>query len=52
MIAGMPVSSWILLIVAVGLPLSIEIAFFSAHRKERRERKKGAGAPGDGESGR
>ncbi len=38
MIAGLPWESWLLLLVAVGLGLGIEIAFFRAHRKERRGR--------------
>ncbi|NIT86525.1 MAG: hypothetical protein GWM92_05140 [Gemmatimonadetes bacterium] len=47
MIAGMPVSAWILLLVSVGLPLVIVLVFFTAHRKERRERRgAGAAAPG------
>lgn len=40
MIAGLPWESWLLLIGAPGLGLAIEIAFFRAHRRERRERKR------------
>ncbi|CAN5679788.1 hypothetical protein BH23GEM10_BH23GEM10_15030 [soil metagenome] len=34
MIAGLPVESWLLMIVAVGAGLVIEIAFLRAHRHD------------------
>lgn len=46
MIAGLPWQAWLLLLISVGLGLAIEITFFRAHRKERRER--GGTAPGSG----
>ncbi|HUH13300.1 MAG TPA: hypothetical protein VMK65_09325 [Longimicrobiales bacterium] len=32
MIAGLPLASWALILVAVGAGLAIELAFFRAHR--------------------
>jgi len=34
MIAGLPWTSWILLLVAVGLGLGISLAFFLARRRD------------------
>lgn len=34
MIAGLPVESWLLMIVAVGAGLVIEVAFLRAHRND------------------
>lgn len=33
MIAGLPWTAWLLLIVAVGLGLAVELAFYFAHRR-------------------
>ena len=33
MIAGLPWTSWILLLLAVGLGLALELAFYFRHRK-------------------
>jgi hypothetical protein len=33
MIAGLPWTSWILLVVAVGLGLAVELVFYFKHRK-------------------
>jgi len=38
MILGLPFDSWILLILAVGLGLGVEIAFLRAHRRDRENR--------------
>jgi hypothetical protein len=38
MIAGLPAASWVLIFVAVGAGLAIEIAFLRAHR-DRASRK-------------
>lgn len=38
MIAGLPWPSWLLLFLAVGTGLVIEVAFFRAHRGARRDR--------------
>jgi hypothetical protein len=34
MILGLPWTSWLLLFVAVGLGLSISLAFYLSHRRE------------------
>lgn len=39
LIAGLPWQSWLLLAVAVLLGLGIELAYFRAHRKERKNRR-------------
>lgn len=33
MIAGLPLSSWLLIVASVGAGLAIEIAFYRAHRR-------------------
>jgi hypothetical protein len=33
MIAGLPWTSWLLLVVAVGLGLAVELVFYFKHRK-------------------
>jgi hypothetical protein len=35
MIAGLPAASWVLIVVAVGAGLAIEIAFLRAQRRRR-----------------
>jgi hypothetical protein len=35
MIAGLPVETWLLLILSVGLPLAIELKFFFTHREAK-----------------
>jgi len=35
MIAGLPVDAWLLLVAAVGLGLTLELAFYRARRRER-----------------
>ena len=40
MIAGLPVDTWLLLIVSVGLPLAIELKFFFTHRKAKQDDNK------------
>jgi hypothetical protein len=43
----MPLSAWFLLIAAVGLGLSLELAFYRARRRERRlEGRRGPGGDG------
>ncbi|HSG07510.1 MAG TPA: hypothetical protein VLA36_04080 [Longimicrobiales bacterium] len=42
----MPVEAWLLLIAAVGLGLSLELAFYRARRRERRMDREGRPAPG------
>ena len=37
MIAGMPVDAWLLLIVAVGLGLALELAFYRAQRRRQED---------------
>lgn len=39
MIAGLPLDAWILLVTAVGLGLTLELAFYRARRRGR-ERKR------------
>lgn len=49
MIAGLPVGSWVLLGVAVGAGLAIELLFLRARLRERRTPRReveGAGADG------
>lgn len=36
MIAGMPAGAWLLLILAVGIPLAIELKFFFTHYNEKK----------------
>ena len=43
----MPLPAWLLLIAAVGLGLSLELAFYRARRRERRLARQGR-APGAG----
>ena len=38
MIAGLPFESWLLLFLAVGIGLAIEIPFFVSQRRARRQR--------------
>lgn len=45
MILSLPVGAWLLLSVAVGLGLGLEVAFYRARRADRR-RDPGATAPG------
>jgi len=35
MILGLPIDAWILLVLAVGLGLGLEIVFLRAHRRDR-----------------
>jgi hypothetical protein len=37
MIAGLPVDAWLLLIVAVGLGLTLELAFYRTQRRRRED---------------
>jgi hypothetical protein len=37
MIAGLPLATWLLMIAATGAGLAIELAFFRAHRRDRRQ---------------
>jgi hypothetical protein len=38
---SLPVDAWLLLVVAVGLGLGLEIAFYRARRADRAERRGG-----------
>ena len=38
MIAGLPWTAWLLVIVAVGLGLTVELIFFLKHRNDRERR--------------
>lgn len=49
MILGMPWTSWLLLGVAVGIGLSLELAFYRARRGERRAPGVSPFTPGPGE---
>lgn len=42
----MPLPAWILLVAAVGLGLSLELAFYSARRRDRRIDREGRPAAG------
>jgi hypothetical protein len=35
-VAGLPLATWLLMLVAVGAGLAIELTFFRAHRRDRR----------------
>lgn len=37
MIAGLPFDAWLLLVVAVGLGLTLELAFYRAQRRGRED---------------
>ncbi len=41
MILSLPIDAWLLLFVAVGLGLAREVAFYRAHRADRRPREPG-----------
>ncbi len=48
MIAGLPWESWLLLLGSVVIPLAIVLAFFRAHRNERKTRLVRGLTGGDG----
>jgi len=39
----MPLDAWLLLFAAVGLGLTLEVAFYRARRRDRRARRSGSG---------
>lgn len=42
MIAGLPLTAWLLLIATIALPLAIVFAYFFNQRSERRRRREDA----------
>jgi hypothetical protein len=51
-ILGLPIPSWLLLFVAVGAGLTLEILFYRARRRERRAGLSGGAGGGGGTGGR
>ena len=41
MIAGLPTEAWILLVLSIGVPLTIEFKFFFTHRNEKKQSSNG-----------
>ena len=39
MILGLPIDAWLLLVLAVGLGLGLEIAFLLAHRRDGKSKR-------------
>jgi len=42
MIAGLPLETWLLLILSIGIPLAIEYKFYSTHHKRKDKTDSGA----------
>jgi len=48
MLAGLPLTTWALFVVAVGLGLGVELRFYLAHRRRGRARAESPEPPASG----
>ena len=49
MIAGLPLETWLLLILSIAVPLAIELKFFFTHRNEQSKESSASQHPVDGD---